>query len=139
MHVTYHLKITEYLSFVGNCDVHYKECKTFEYSENMICSMRLHQKQPPKRQKKPKKQKKPTNLCCFYILYYINKKIKRSKIFLLTNCTLKTYLFMLCPTVELYALRYFVESFQICYAISLYSQLVCYLYPVYYLFRICQA
>lgn len=138
MHVTYHLKITEYLSFVGNCDVHYKECKSFEYSENMICSMRLHQKQPQKRQKTSNK-KNPTNLCCFYILYYINKKIIRSKIFLLTNCTPKTYLFMLCPTVELYALRYFVESFQICYAISLYSQLVCYLYPVYYLFRICQA
>lgn len=136
MHVTYHLKITEYLSFVGNCDVHYKECKSFEYSENMICSMRLHQKQPQKRQKTNNK-KTPTNLCCFYILYYINKKIIRSEIFLLTNCTLKTYLFMLCPKVELYALRYFVESFQICYAISLYSQLVC--YPVYYLFRICQA
>lgn len=134
MHVTYHLKITEYLPFVGNCDVHYKECKTFEYSENMICSMRLHQKQPQKRQKTNNK-KNPTNLSCFYILYYINKKIIRSKIFLLTNCTLKTYSFMLCPTVELYALRYFVESFQI----SLYSQLVCYLYPVYYLFRICQA
>lgn len=136
MRVTYHLKITEYLSFVGNCDVHYKECKSFEYSENMICSMRLHQKQPQKRQK-TNNNKTPTNLCCFYILYYINKKIIRSKIFLLTNCTLKTYLFMLCPKVELYALRYFVESFQICYAISLYSQLVC--YPVYYLFRICQA
>lgn len=97
-------------------------------------------KNSPKKGKKQNKTKQnPTSLCCFYILYYINKKIKRSKIFLLTNCTLKTYLFMLCPTVELYALRYFVESFQICYAISLYSQLVCYLYPVYYLFRICQA
>lgn len=95
-------------------------------------------KTAPKKAKN-QQQQNPTNLCCFYILYYINKKIIRSKIFLLTNCTLKTYLFMLCPTVELYALRYFVESFQICYAISLYSQLVCYLYPVYYLFRICQA
>lgn len=86
-------------------------------------------KTAPKKAKKPQKTKKPHKLML--------KKIKRSKIFLLTNCTLKTYLFMLCPTVELYALRYFVESFQICYAISLYSQLVCYLYPVYYLFRIC--
>lgn len=71
MHVTYHLKITGYLPFVGNCDVHYKECKTFEYSENMICSMRLHQKQPPKRQKKPKKQKKNPQTYAVFIFYII--------------------------------------------------------------------